>query len=158
MLELLSVSQAGVCELQLPSRCSGGLCFITENAAFGFFSLQCRSEGTPGEGQLGWPNVSCQVSHLLPSPYREKLTNQGTSQLQISPFLQASGSQKHVWFLRYIGVCRHLLSSAVAQLYWHCNEIYQWCDRAAWVFVAWISIFKTQEITYFLSSLHSIHI
>lgn len=38
VLKLLSMSQAGVCELPLPSRYSGGLCFIMENATLGFFS------------------------------------------------------------------------------------------------------------------------
>lgn len=49
VLGLLSVSQAGLCELQLPTRCSWGLCFITENAAFCFFSA-VSVWGKPGGG------------------------------------------------------------------------------------------------------------
>lgn len=54
VLELLSVSQAGVCELQLPTRCSGGLCFVTEKCCILLFlcSVDVREAQGGGGGTV----------------------------------------------------------------------------------------------------------
>lgn len=109
VLELLSVSQPGVCELQLPSRCSRGLCFITKKCCILLFL--CRCEESLGEGQLAWPNVSCQVSTFVPlGPVGRRYQTKGPLSFRFHHFAGFRVTRNMSDFFVYTGVCRHLLS------------------------------------------------
>lgn len=110
MWEFLSWSQAGVCELQLPSRCSGGLCFITENAALGFFLCSVDERGKPGGGTVSVTDRELSSFTFAPLGLWGEANKPRDLSASDFTILQDLGSQTHVQFLRYTGVCRCLLS------------------------------------------------